>query len=113
MPWLYKICDAALLHELQSTGRCAGSLDDLRDGFVHCSLAEQLRATFDKYFAALHAAGAPLWVLQIDPEALADGALQLEASRDAQLFPHIYDALQWHSVRAMHTIAEAKTLGLL
>jgi mannose-6-phosphate isomerase len=58
------------------------------EGFVHASFAGQLMGTL-----AAHFAGADqIVLLRLDPETLG-AALVLEASRDDQLFPHIYRAI--------------------
>jgi uncharacterized protein (DUF952 family) len=90
---IYKIASEALWLELQTQGQTLGSADDLRDGFIHLSTAEQLQGTFQKYFAAAHAAGTPLWLLSFDSSALPKASLRFEASRGGALFPHLYGSL--------------------
>ena len=73
-------------HEDQSAYR--GSADDLRDGFIHFSTAEQIRVS-----AAKHRDGQrDLLLIAVDPAKLGD-ALVWEESRDGALFPHLYSHL--------------------
>lgn len=76
-------------------GPYRGSADDLRDGFIHFSSAEQLEASVAKHRAGQDG----LLLLAVDPEHLGD-ALKWEPSRGGALFPHLYgplaaDAVVW------------------
>ena len=65
-----------------------GSADDLRDGFIHFSTAQQIRVS-----AAKHRAGQrDLLLISVDPVKLG-GSLLWEKSRDGALFPHLYGTL--------------------
>jgi len=99
---IYKICDQAEWRAATAVGVYRGSSDDLRDGFIHFSLAEQLRATAAKWFAGR----TDLLLIAFDPHTLGP-ALRYEASRGGALFPHLYaelptglacsvDALPWN-----------------
>ena len=70
---VYKVCDRAAWQEALAARSYAGSADDLRDGFIHLSLAHQLEATLCKYFAG-----------RTD---------RYEPARNGDLFPHLYAAL--------------------
>lgn len=72
---------------LETYGRFAGSEVDERDGFIHLSLAGQVRDTL-----RLHFADESVWLVEIDAQALGD-ALKFEPSRGGALFPHLYGAL--------------------
>jgi uncharacterized protein (DUF952 family) len=70
-------------------GRYDGSLDDLRDGFIHLSTAAQVRATAEKYFAGQEG----LIIAAIDVARLG-ASLKWEASRGGDMFPHVYGAIE-------------------
>jgi uncharacterized protein (DUF952 family) len=75
-------------------GTYAGSSQDVQDGFIHFSTAEQLPES-----ARRHRAGQPgLALLAVDPTLLGD-ALRWEASRSGKLFPHLYGSLPVTAVR--------------
>ncbi|MGH6727473.1 MAG: DUF952 domain-containing protein [Pseudolabrys sp.] len=88
MSTLYKICPAALWREAERAGVFRGSADDLRDGFIHFSSAEQVAETAARHFAGQH----DLVLLRVDASRLA-GKLRWERSRGGALFPHLYDEL--------------------
>ena len=85
---VYKVCDRAAWQEALAARSYAGSADDLRDGFIHLSLAHQLEATLCKYFAGR----TDLLVISLD-EASLGRALRYEPARNGDLFPHLYAAL--------------------
>jgi uncharacterized protein (DUF952 family) len=90
---IYKILDKQDWAGLRKTGRFAGSVKDLADGYIHFSTAQQVRGT-----AARHYAGrGDLVLLEIDAELLGDG-LRWEPSRDGQIFPHLYGVLEEEAV---------------
>ena len=94
MTTIYKLLRAAEWASFQAAGAFAGSPDDLRDGYIHMSTAEQVAGTRAKYFA-----GQPDAVLlAIDAGALGD-ALRWEPSRGGALFPHLYRPLDLAEVR--------------
>ena len=70
----------------RESGSYAGSPDDLRDGFIHFSTAEQIRGS-----AAKHRAGQSDLLLVCYETALFGDELKWEGG--AILFPHIYDRL--------------------
>ncbi len=73
----------------------AGSPDDLRDGYIHLSTAEQAAGTRAKYFV-----GEPVVRVALEADALGP-ALRWEASRGGALFPHLYRALRREEVVAV------------
>lgn len=85
---IYKILTEQQWQDMQSTGVYQPSPDDLRDGFVHLSSAAQLSGTIAKYYDDIF----PIFVLQIDPEAVSDG-LKWEVSRAGDKFPHYYGTM--------------------
>ncbi len=70
-----------------AAGRFDGSADDIRDGFIHLSTADQLEGTLARHFAG--EAG----LVVADINAAADPALRWEKSRGGLLFPHLYRPL--------------------
>ncbi len=87
-PVIYKITTYDEWRAACAEGVYRGSDDDLRDGFIHFSTAEQLPGTAAKHFADRP----DLVVIAIAAEALGD-ALRWEASRGGALFPHLYGTL--------------------
>ena len=85
---VYKVCGTAEWRQAVTMGSWPGSADDLRDGFIHFSLAHQLDATLSKYFAGR----TDLCLISFDPAALGP-LLRYEPSRNADLFPHLYGPL--------------------
>ena len=106
---IYKICrhDEWAVAERERVFR--GSPDDLRDGFIHFSTAEQTPGTFEKYFAG----ETGLVLVAVDTRALGT-ALKWEPSRGGALFPHLYGALGLDAVlwsRPLASVADFKQLG--
>ncbi len=92
---VYKIMSRADLAEAKAKGRFDGSADDVKDGFIHLSTADQIEGTLAKHFAGKK----DLVLLAVDSERLGE-RLQWESSRGGALFPHLYgplelDALLW------------------
>lgn len=85
---VYKICAQADWLEVAQAGVYAGSPDDLRDGFIHLSTAEQLEGTLRRHFEGR----AGLLLIAIPAERLGP-ALRWEPSRAGALFPHLYGSL--------------------
>ncbi len=85
---IYKLLSGADWQRLSADGAWAGSPDDLRDGYVHLSAADQVAGTLTKYFAAVP----ELVLLAVDPDVLG-AALRFEPSRGGALFPHLYAPL--------------------
>ena len=96
---VYKILRPSEWDEANRTGVLAGSPDDVRDGFIHFSSAEQLRATAEKHFAG----ETPLILLAIEPESLGE-TLRWEVSRGGQKFPHLYAKLPLSLVKSWREI---------
>jgi uncharacterized protein (DUF952 family) len=93
---IYKICDASAWREAERQGAFHGSPDDLRDGFIHFSTAAQVGGTLRKHFAGRSG----LFLIAVDADALGE-ALRWEPSRDDELFPHLYGALDLGTVSAV------------
>jgi uncharacterized protein (DUF952 family) len=99
--WIYKICGAQEWAKAEQAGVYRGSADDLRDGFIHFSAADQVAATAAKYFAGR----GDLRLIKLDADLLGD-RLRWEPSRGGALFPHLYGELP------MAMIAEVSVLPL-
>lgn len=76
-----------------AAGRFAGSADDVRDGFIHFSTADQLPGTLAKHYRD----ETELVIVEVD-EAAFGNELRWEASRDGEKFPHLYD--EWNFTTA-------------
>jgi len=85
---VYKILTQEQWSLLERTGRFEGSPDDLRDGFIHLSLAEQVEATRRKHFQGK----AGLVELTLEVSRLGSQLL-MEPSGSGVLYPHLYRPL--------------------
>ncbi len=85
---IYKILTADEWRAAERSGSYAGSADDVRDGFIHLSTAEQLGGTAAKYFR-----GKPDLVLAAFEVTSLGPSLKWEPSRGGALFPHLYAQL--------------------
>lgn len=85
---VYKIMEEADWREAQRSGSYRGSPDDMRDGFIHLSFANQIEGTAARHFANRQG----LLLVAFAAETLGD-ALHLEPSRGGALFPHLYAEL--------------------
>jgi uncharacterized protein (DUF952 family) len=90
---VYKILSASAFVEAKRAGQFLGSSDDLRDGFIHLSAAEQLAGTLAKHFAGQD----DLVLLAVSAERFGVD-LKWEPSRDGELFPHLYAPLDLAAV---------------
>ena len=93
MRTIYKICPASAWREAERQGTFGGSADDRRDGFIHFSTAAQVAETARKHFHGQTG----LFLIAVDADALGD-ALRWEASRNDELFPHLYGPLDLGAV---------------
>jgi uncharacterized protein (DUF952 family) len=96
---IYKICPAPAWREAEREGVYRGSVDDARDGFIHFSTAPQVAETARKHFSGQ----AGLLLIVVDAAAVGT-ALRWEPSRNDELFPHLYGALDLAAVLAVHEI---------
>ncbi len=85
---VYKIVEQSAWRDAQSRGVFVGSPDDLRDGFIHLSYADQVEGT-----AARHFRNQKDLLLVAFPAGSLGPALRHEASRGGALFPHLYAEL--------------------
>ena len=88
MQTIFKICNKLDWLSACENGVYRGSADDLRDGFIHFSSAEQLQGTVEKHFRGQ----SDLILVAFDASCLGS-ALKWEKSRGGALFPHLYDDL--------------------
>jgi uncharacterized protein (DUF952 family) len=89
----YKVLLASELRQMQRDGVFRGSPADAADGYIHLSSASQVAATLDKHFSGVDG----LALAAVDLSRLGD-TVRWEASRDGQLFPHIYGLLAIEAV---------------
>lgn len=96
---IYHMCRREEWEAALRAGTYAGSSQDLADGFIHFSTAEQLPGSARK-----HRAGQTgLVLLVVDPRVLG-AALRWEPSRNGGLFPHLYGTLPLSAVRSVHDL---------
>lgn len=90
---IYHMCTLAEWRAAEAEGVYQGSSQDARDGFIHFSTRDQVRAS-----AAKHRAGQTgLVLLTADAGALGE-ALKWEPARGGQLFPHLHGPLPLSAV---------------
>jgi len=96
---IYTLVRGADWQAAEAAGAYRGSADDARDGFLHFSTADQVRAS-----AARHRRGEPdLWLVAADVAALG-AALRWEPAAGGKrpgLFPHLYGPLPLSAVRSV------------
>jgi uncharacterized protein (DUF952 family) len=96
---IHTLVRAADWRAAEALGEYRGSADDRRDGFLHFSTSDQVRAS-----AAKHRRGvADLLLVSVDAAALGE-ALRWEPAAGGSrpgLFPHLYGPLPLAAVRAV------------
>ena len=90
---VYKITTGPCWRDAVAAGQFDGSADDLRDGFVHLSAADQTRGTLAKHFSG----EADLVIAAVDTDRLGP-SLKWEVSRGGASFPHLYGPLPMAAV---------------
>jgi uncharacterized protein (DUF952 family) len=90
---VYKVLTKAAFERAARNGHFQGSIDDVRDGFIHLSAGHQLEGTLAKHFAGQ----SELVLLAVDPHRLGPD-LKWERSRAGALFPHLYAPLDLAAV---------------
>jgi uncharacterized protein (DUF952 family) len=91
----FKVLLPSELVALECAGSFAGAADDVAEGFIHMSTAEQLDRTLRKHFAGNN----EVCIAAIDLEALGD-RVRWEPSKGGQLYPHLYGPLPLDAVIA-------------
>lgn len=109
---IYKIMREADFEAAMREGRFCGSADDLRDGYIHLSAADQVPGTLAAHFAGQE----DLVLLALDAGRLGL-ELKWEASRGGALFPHLYAPLDlaallwveplWLDAEGCHVLPES------
>jgi uncharacterized protein (DUF952 family) len=96
---IYHMCRRAEWERAVLGGVYPGSSQDVADGFMHFSTAEQIVES-----AARHRAGQDgLVLLAVEAERLGE-VLRWERSRGGALFPHLYGPLPLDAVVAVHDL---------
>lgn len=85
---IFKIVDCVAWRAACREGIFRGSVDDVRDGFIHLSAPGQVRETAAKHFKGI----GNLLLIALDETSLG-AALKWEPSRGGALFPHLYGFL--------------------
>ena len=84
----YKVFRRSELATLIAHGVFDGSEDDLRDGYIHLSTADQVAETLMRHFR-----DKPMLFLGFCASSRLGDALRMETSRGGALFPHLYRPL--------------------
>ena len=96
---IYHMCAADAWAAAVPAGRYDGTADDLRDGFIHFSTAEQIVES-----ARRHRAGqAGLVLIAVESDRLG-ARLKWETSRGGDLFPHFYGPLDPAEAASVHPL---------
>jgi uncharacterized protein (DUF952 family) len=95
----YKLLTVPQWQDWKQSGSFTGSPDDLRDGYIHLSTADQTAETAAKYFGDVD----PAIVAMVDLAAVRD-MLRWEASRGGALFPHVYGPIPFVAVSGHSTL---------
>jgi uncharacterized protein (DUF952 family) len=96
--FLYHMASRADWEKAEIEGVYRGSADDLRDGFIHFSTAEQVIES-----AARHRAGqSDILLIVVAEDSLP--SWRWEAARSGALFPHLYGDLPVKSVVGIHDL---------
>jgi uncharacterized protein (DUF952 family) len=97
---IYHMCPEETWQAAVRPGEYRGTADDLRDGFIHFSTAEQIAES-----ARRHRAGQTgLVLIAIESERLGE-RLRWEPSRGGALFPHLYGPLDAAEVASVEPLA--------
>ena len=85
---VFKILPAQLWQDAVRNGTFTDSADDVRDGFIHLSTADQVPGTLAKYFREQ-----PNLLLIAFASRDFGPLLKWEPSRGGALFPHVYGSI--------------------
>jgi uncharacterized protein (DUF952 family) len=91
---IYHMCRREEWEAARASGAYPGSSQDVADGFIHFSTAEQIAESARRHRAGQNG----LVLLAADPHLLGE-ALRWETSRSGKLFPHLYGPLPVAAVR--------------
>jgi uncharacterized protein (DUF952 family) len=98
--FIFKIFRLPEWNAAEEVGIFTGSADDIRDGFLHFSLAEQVRGTAEKHFPN----ESEIMLAQVEARALG-ASLKWEVSRGGQTFPHLYAPLSMSLIQQTWRVA--------
>src|ERR1700730_1081993 len=96
---IYHMCPAEAWAAAVREGEYRGGADDLRDGVIHFSTADQVAES-----ARRHRAGQAGLVLIGVESARLGARLKWEKSRAGDLFPHLYGQLDPAAVTSIHPL---------
>ena len=105
---IYKVLRMGEWAALREDGIFRGSPDDLRDGFIHFSAADQLAGTLARHFAGEDG----LMLVACDTEVLGEG-LQWDVSRGGARFPHLYRSLEISEIAWTKPVPRDPAVGAL
>ena len=100
---IYHMCPADTWQEAARTGAYRGTADDLRDGFIHFSTAEQIAESARRHRAAQDR----LVLIAVESTRLSE-RLKWETSRGGALFPEAPGSFRQ---LAIHVIGKAFVIG--
>lgn len=103
--FVYKIFRDQEWEAFLATPAWPGSADDLADGFIHLSSAEQVAGSVSRHFA-----GEPHLVLARFHAAELGDKLVMEPSRSGQAYPHLYTSLSRDLLDAAQEFSELEHL---
>lgn len=98
--FVFKVCPRAAWQAAVTAGVYEGSADDVRDGFIHLSAADQLQGTLAKHFRGM----TDLLLITLDTTELGP-ALRWEPSRGGALFPHLYGPFDPRAAKSIRPLA--------
>jgi uncharacterized protein (DUF952 family) len=81
----YKVMRQQEWNQFRSQGYFWGSTDDLKDGFIHLSPANQVERIIKKYFSTDH----PVYIVRFDSLDFLN-RLVWEPASNGELYPHLY-----------------------
>lgn len=98
--YIYKALTQEQWASFQKTTLFTGSPADYADGYIHLSLASQLKTTLDKWYPNQKEVA----LLQIEAETIAVD-LKYEISRGGAAFPHLYADLPLTAVKQVWVVS--------
>jgi uncharacterized protein (DUF952 family) len=98
-PLIYHIAPAADVERAARGGSYAPSTLAV-EGFVHCSYAQQVAATAERFFRGQK----NLLLLEIDPDRLPCRVVAENLDGGVELFPHVYGRLPMSAVLAIREL---------
>lgn len=98
---VYRLCHRDDWRAAERAGAFTGGADDVRDGFIHLSSADQVEDSARRHYAGVR----PLMLLAVDG-ARVSGDLRWEPSRGGALFPHLYGTIPLEAVLSALPLSE-------